>query len=47
MITKWLVITPLKTYDIYLEDWNEQGKEELALCIEEQFGVRELVEAEK
>ena len=41
-ITKWLVITPTDTYDFYLEDWSEHQKEELALCIEHQLGVKEL-----
>jgi len=40
--TAWLIITPFYTYDIHFINLSKQMEEELALCIEEQFGVKEL-----
>jgi len=40
--TKWLIILSLERYELRLKGWSEHRKEELALCIEEQFGVKEI-----
>ena len=42
MTTTWLVITPLEQYEFILYNMTEQEKEELAMCVEEQFSVKEL-----
>ena len=38
----WLIITPFESYELELIDCSEHRKEELALCIENQFGVKEI-----
>jgi len=41
MKTHWLIINPTDTYDVCFEGFTESQADELALCIEAQFGVKE------
>ena len=43
MKTHWLIINPTETYDVCFKGFTESQADELALCIEAQFGVKELI----
>jgi len=44
MKSKWLIMTHSEDYIFHLKGFTAHQKDELVLCVESQFGVKELKE---